>query len=236
MRKAIFLLAAFIVILVSAQAMLAGERFQASLNFLLANAQNDFRMNVGRTFYGLSGEFFYQLPKSPVSFGVSLEYLEYGSETRVEPFSHDIPDVLVDVTTRNSVLTPAAVVRFSPVEGLIRPYVEVLAGFNYMFTYTSVHDDSGWSGDIATTTNFDDWTFTYGAGAGVVVRALDVRSQQGRTLFSLQMEVGLRYSKGNTAEYLTEGSTRTGPGHYHSEPLVSSTDLLKARFGLVFRF
>jgi len=142
MRKAIFL-AAFIVILVSAQAMLAGERFQASLNFLLANAQNNFRMNVERTFYGLSGEFFYQLPKSPVSFGVSLEYLEYGSETRVEPFSHDIPDVLVDVTTRNSVLTPAAVVRFSPVEGLIRPYMEVLAGFINMFTYTSVHDDTG---------------------------------------------------------------------------------------------
>src|SRR4030042_6377845 len=177
MKKTKLALAASIAFLGFGQISLqASDRFQASLNFLMASPQNDFKMNVDRTFYGLSGEFFYLLPRSPFSVGVSLEYLNYGSETRLEPFSHDIPDVLVDVTTRNSIFSSAAVLRLSPVEGPFRPYVAALVGFNYLFTYTSVSDPSDWPPDIATTTSFDDWTLTYGAGVGAVMRVLEIRS------------------------------------------------------------
>ena len=237
MKKTKLALAASIAFLGFGQISLqASDRFQASLNFLMAYPQNDFKMNVDRTFYGLSGEFFYLLPRSPFSVGVSLEYLNYGSETRLEPFSHDIPDVLVDVTTRNSIFSSAAVLRLSPVEGPFRPYVEALVGFNYLFTYTSVNDNGDWSEDIATTTNFDDWAFTYGAGAGAVVRALEVRSNRGRSLFSLCMEIGVRYFKGRTAEYLKEGSMRRERGSLMYEPLITDTDLVKTHFGIVFRF
>lgn len=236
MKKVSFALAVSVAILSFGQFALAGDRFQASLNFLVGYPQNDFRSNVDRTFYGLSGEFFYQLPRSPFSIGMSLEYLNYGSETRVEPFGHDIPDVLVHVTTRNSIICSAAIVRLSPVKGPFRPYVEALVGFNYLFTYTSVNDDGDWSEDIATTTNFDDWSFTYGAGAGASFRALEVRSQQGQTLFSLHMEIGARYLMGNTAEYLREGSIRRERGSLRYETLISDTDLVKTHFGIVFRF
>jgi hypothetical protein len=198
--------------------------------------QNEFRRNVDRTFYGLSGEFFYCFPRSPVAIGISLEYLNYGSERRVEPLGYDIPDVLVDVTTRNSIFSTAAVLRLSPVTGAFRPYIEALLGFNYLFTYTSVGDDGGWSEDFATTTNLDDWSLTYGAGAGAVIRALDIRSQSGRSLFSLHMEAGVRYCRGRAAEYLRQGSMRREHGSLWYEPLLSDTDLLKTHLGLVFRF
>lgn len=236
MKKTKLALAASLMILAFGQSTLAGDRFQASLNFLMGYPQNDFKMNVDRTFYGLSGEFFYQLPRSPFSLGVSLEYLNYGSETRIEPLSHDIPDVLIDVTTRNSIFSSVAVLRLYPVEGPFRPYVEALVGFNYLFTTTSVNDDSDWSEDIATTTNFDDWALTYGAGTGAIIRALEIRSQQGRSLFSLYMEIGVRYFKGRTAEYLKKGSMRREHGSLMYEPLMSTTDLVKAHFGIVFRF
>jgi hypothetical protein len=236
MRKAKFVLAAAIMILAFGQATLGGERFQASLNFLMGYPQGDFRMNVDRTFYGLSGEFFYRLPRSPLSVGVTLEYLNYGSESRLEAFSRDIPDVLVDVTTRNGIFSAAALLRLSPVQGSFEPYVEILAGVNYLFTYTSVNDDGDWSEDIATTTNFDDSAFTYGAGAGAVVRALEIRSHQGRSLFSLNMEIGLRYCRGRTAEYLRKGSIRRENGQLQFEPLMSTTDLVKTHLGIVFRF
>ena len=116
------------------------------------------------------------------------------------------------------------------------PYVEALVGFNYLFTYTSVNDDGDWSEDIATTTNFDDWAFTFGAGAGAVVRALEIRSRQGRSLFSLNMEIGVRYFKGRAAEYLKEGSIRREHGSLIYEPLMSDTDLVKTHIGIVFRF
>jgi hypothetical protein len=207
-------------ILVIGQAAAAGDRFQASLNFLMGFPQYDFRRNVDRTFYGLSGEFFYHLPRSPLSIGVGLEYLNYGSETRMEPFSPDIPDVLVDVTTLNSLFSGTALLRLSPPEGVFRPFVEAFVGFNYLFTYT----------------NFDDWGFTYGAGAGALVRALDVRTHSGRSLFSLYMEVGVRYYAGATGEYLREGSMHREHGSLWYEPLISDTDLLKTRLGIVFRF
>ena len=128
MKKTKLALAASLMILAFGQSTLAGDRFQASLNFLMGYPQNDFKMNVDRTFYGLSGEFFYHFPSSLFSVGISLEYMNYGSETRIEPFSYDIPDVLVDVTTRNSIFSSAAVLRLSPVEGPFRPYVEALSG------------------------------------------------------------------------------------------------------------
>ena len=212
------------------------HRFQASLNFIMAYPQNDFKMNVDRTFYGLSGEFFYQFPKSAFSAGLILEYMNYGSETRTGPLSDDIPDVWVDVTTRNSILSLAAVLRLSPTGGPFRPYVEGLVGFNYLFTYTAINDDGDWSEDIATTTNFDDWALTYGLGAGAIVRALDVRSHEGRSIFSMYFEIGLRYLKGGTAEYLRERSILRDQGSLTYAPLMSSTDLVKSHFGVVFRF
>jgi hypothetical protein len=218
------------------QAALAEDRFQASLNFLVGFPQNDFRQNVDRTFYGMSGEFFYNLPRSPLSIGVGLEYLNYGSETRIEPFSHEIPDVLVDVTTRNSLFSGTALLRLSPPDGLIRPYVEAFIGFNYLFTYTSLNDDGDWSEEIATTTNLDDWGFTFGAGAGALIRALDIRSRAGQSLFSLFVEAGVRYYEGTTAAYLKEGSMHREHGSLWYEPMISDTDLLKTRLGIVFRF
>jgi hypothetical protein len=202
----------------------------------MAYPQNGFKDNVDRTFYGVSGEFFFRLPRSPFSVGVSLEYLNYGSETRTGPLSTDFPEVWVDVTTRNCIFSTAAVLRLSPARGPFCPYVEGLIGFNYLFTYTSVSDDDGGSEDIASTTNFDDWAFAYGVGAGAVVRVLDVRGREGRSVFSLDLDMGLRYMKGGNAEYLREGSILRGRGSVTYTPLTSTTDLLKTHIGIAFRF
>ncbi|MFZ2052726.1 MAG: outer membrane beta-barrel protein [Candidatus Aminicenantales bacterium] len=236
MKKVRSAVAAAIVILALGQLSSAADRFQASVNFLMAYPQNDFRNNVDRTIYGLSGECLYQLPKSPFSVGISLEYLNYGSETRTAPFNADIPDVWVDVTTRNSIFSAAAVLRLSPPGGPFRPYVEGLIGFNYLFTYTSIRDADSWSEDIATTTNFDDWALTYGAGAGAILRALDIRNRRARSVFSLYFEIGLRYVKGGTAEYLGERSILHDSGSSTYTPLISTTDLVKTHIGVVFRF
>jgi hypothetical protein len=236
MKKVRSAVALAVVVLALSQLSLADDRFQASLNFLMAYPQSSFKDNVDRTFYGLSGEFLYRLPRSPLSVGVSLEYLNYGSETRTGPLSVEIPDVYVDVTTRNSILSAAAVLRLSPAGGPFCPYVEGLVGFNYLFTYTSISDDDNWSDDIASTTNFDDWALTYGAGAGTVVRALDIRSQEGRSRFSLYLDIGLRFLKGGTAQYLREGSILRDGGNITYFPSTSTTDLLKTHFGIAFRF
>lgn len=236
MKKAKIAAAVTVVILALAPLAFGQDRFQASLNFLMGYPQSEFRANVDRTFYGLSGEFLCRLRNSPFSFGVSLEYLNYGSETRTERWEAAAPEVWVDVTTRNSLLSMAAVLRLSPEAGVIRPYVEGLVGFNYLFTYTSVSDDDAWSEDIATTTNFDDWALTYGVGTGAILRALEVRNRRGRSIFSLYLEIGLRYLKGGTAEYLREDGILRDRASLTYSPLTSTTDLVKSRLGIVFTF
>jgi hypothetical protein len=236
MKKVGSTAAVIIAVLAFSQISFSGDRFQASLNFLMGYPQSGFKDNVDRTFYGLSGEFLYRLPRSPLSVGISLEYLNYGSETRIGPLSVEIPEFWVDVTTRNSIFSTTAILRLSPAGGPFCPYVEGLIGFNYLFTYTSISDDDNWSDDIASTTNFDDWALTYGAGAGAVVRALDVRSQEGPSKFSLYLDIGLRYVKGGTAQYLQEGSILRDRGYITYFPSTSTTDLLKTHFGIAFRF
>ena len=235
MKKVRLAAAITIVILGLGQLSAADERFQASLNFLLAYPQNEFRNNIDRTIYGLSGEFFFRLPRSHFEVGISLEYLNYGCERRAGPLSADIPEVRVDITTRNSIFSAAAVLRLIPAVGPIRPYVEGLIGFNYLFTNTTINDD-GWSEDIAATTILDAWALTFGAGTGAVIRALDIRNRQGRSVFSLYLEIGLRYLKGGTAEYLRERSILRDRGSLSYTPLISTTDLVKSHLGVVFRF
>lgn len=237
MKKAKLSAAIAVVMLALAPFAFGQERFQASLNFLMGYPQNEFRANVDRTFYGLSGEFFYRLQRSPLSLGISLEYLNYGNETQTERWDAEDPEVWVDVITRNSLFSAAAVLRLSPEVGFFRPYVEGLVGFNYLFTYTSGSDDDAWSEeDIATTTNFDDWTLTYGAGAGAILRVLDIRNHQDRSIFCLNLELGLRYLKGGTAEYLLENGFLRDRGSLTNSPLTSTTDLVKSRLGIVFLF
>jgi hypothetical protein len=236
MKKGRLTVAVIIAILALSQISLADDHFQASVNFLMGYPQGGFRDNVDRTFYGASGEFLYRLPRSSLSVGVSLEYLNYGSETRTGPLSIEIPEFWVDVTTRNSIFSTTAILRLSPAGGPICPYIEGLIGFNYLFTYTSISDDDTWSEDIASTTNFDDWALIYGAGAGAVIRALSVRSREGHSKFSMYLDIGLRYLKGGTAEYLKEGSILRDRGYITYFPSTSTTDLLKTHFGIAFRF
>lgn len=236
MKKIKMALAFSIGIMALSQITLGDSRFQASLNFLTGFPQNDFKQNVDRTFLGLSGEFLYRFPKSIFSIGLGLEYLNYGSESRREPFGPTIPDVVVDVTTRNSIFSSAAFLRLAPIKGSVLPYAEALIGFNYLFTYTAVSDDSWSSEDIATTTNFDDWAFSYGAGVGAVIPNLVICRKQGRPSFSIGLEIGLRYLKGGTAEYLKKGSISRESGALVFTPLRSATDQVKTHLGIVFQF
>jgi hypothetical protein len=66
----------------------------AGINFTLAFPQGEFKDNVDRLGYGGSLQFLFFDPQPglPVSFGLNLGYLNYGSESRREPFSSTIPD------------------------------------------------------------------------------------------------------------------------------------------------
>ena len=123
---------------------------------------------------GGTGYFLYKIPRSPLSIGASLGLIVYGSETREEPFSSTITDVIVDVTTRNYILQCHFLMRLQPQEGILRPYLDGLVGFNYIWTQTGVYDQTNYYDAIASSVILRDTVMSYGASGGLMIRALSI--------------------------------------------------------------
>lgn len=210
------------------------EHFQLGFDFNLGFPQNAFNDNIDGKGYGGSAYFVFNIPRTPLHIGASFAVLVYGSDSRSEPFSETIPEVFVDVTTRNSILLSHFFVRIIPPGRRLRPYFEGLIGFNYLWTETGVYDQVG-SGDdhrLARNVNHDDFALSFGAGCGVLFRLYRDR----RNTFSVNLDTGIRYLKGKEAEYMTEGSVIRNNDDVEYVIRESNTDLIVLRIGLCIGF
>jgi hypothetical protein len=184
------------------------------------------------------------LGASPALLGLDLGILSYGRTTDTVPFSQTVgPRIPVDVTTTNNVLETHLSLRLQPRRGAARPFVEGLLGFKYLYTRTQLDDDvdDGLENDeIAGSTNFDDFAFSGGVGAGVDVLVYQPSSPT-NWVQGLDLHLGVQYLLGQEAEYLAEGELEDtdGDGQLDREELDvrrSQTTLLQPQVGLTLRF
>nr|MBN2276204.1 hypothetical protein [candidate division Zixibacteria bacterium] len=237
MKKTIRLviLSGLVLVMVLSMPVSARTFMQGGVNLLLGFPQGDFKDEVDKTGVGIAGEFLYSPSNSPVGIGVSLGYMIYGHETRREPFSSTIPDVEVEVETSNNILLGHLLLRAQMRHGPIRPYIEGLLGFNYLFTKTTINDIGGGGEDVASSTNLDDFVFSYGAGGGLLIKLYGTPPGAPKEL-GLYLDLRGRYLIGGKAEYLKEGSIGREDGEVVYDITESKTDLLTARIGLTFEF
>jgi hypothetical protein len=239
MKKVKSLAALGLIILLSlgAASAFSQDRFQAGGHFLLGFPQAEFRENVDKT--GLGGNFYfaYRFPRSILSAGVAFGFLIYGHETRTEPLSLTIPDLIVDVRTTNSILLCHLFLRIQPLQGSFRPYLDGLIGFNYLSTDTSIVNHNGWEDGNLSSNNYNDIALSYGLGGGAMVSLVEVRrAARGARVFTMDLDIGARYLKGREAEYLNKGSIHREDGIVTYDVYRSKTDLLHAYLGLSFSF
>ena len=202
------------------------------LNFTLGFPMNEFKQNVKRTGFGGSLQFLLwnPTPELPYTFGLNLGYINYGSESRTEPFSYSIPDVSVDVSRTNNIINFHLLSQVILPYGNFRPYMEFLLGGSYIFTMTQI--DSYGSEESTSTTNFDDWAWSYGAGAGFLIK-LTSDSIKTENLGAIFLDFKVRYLYGTEAQYLKEGSVTIRNGTAYYDVSKSKTDLLTAQLGVV---
>jgi len=171
--------------------------------------QGEFKNNVQNNGFDFTGDFLYHFPGSPLLIGASMSYVVYGSETRSEPFSYTIPDVTVDVTTTNSIIMGDILLRVQGKNGPIIPYGEGILGISYLTTDTRIDNLSN-DEEIASSNNFNDLTYNYGAGGGLKIRVYQNlkknSSIEKNDLSAVYIDINYRYIKGGEAEYLKEGS------------------------------
>lgn len=204
-------------------------------SFMVGSPQNEFRKNVDRLGYGIqfSGTLWSPGKESPFTIGLNLGYLVYGEITENRAFSLTNPDVTVEVSRTNNLANFHLLFQLSPFSGTVRPYAEGLFGGAYIFTTTEIKSE--WTQEqIAQSTNYDDYTWSYGAGVGILIRV----SQDMGEVSALFLDLKARYVYGTEAAYLTEDGVvvdkQRGKVYYY--PVKSKTDLLTFHIGVVAFF
>lgn len=213
----------------------------ARANFVVGVPLQSFRDNIDGVGYGGSLFGGARFGNTPLVLGLDLGFLVYGRTVDTVPFSSTVgPRVLVDVVTTNSIFQPHLVLRLQPADGLVRPYIDGLFGFKYLFTETRVRDDDfDDDRDIASTTNFDDFALSGGVGAGFDLRVY--RAKESAEIASVSVHLGAQYLLGQRAEYLAEGALEdtNGNGRLDDEELPirrSPTTLLQPQVGVTVQF
>ena len=204
-------------------------------NLMLGFPQGEFKDNIDRLGFGLSGEvlFFNPSERLPFGFGLNVGYMNYGSESRQEPFSLTIPDVIVDVDRSNNLVNFHLLFQIAPPAGDVRPYGELLFGGAYLFTETSIN--SRGTEEVASNTNFDDFAWNYGVGGGVLINIYSPEQPE-ENFYALFLDLKVRYLFGTEAEYLKEGSVTIENGTAYYDVSKSKTNLLTAQLGVMVYF
>jgi hypothetical protein len=202
----------------------------AGASFMIASPQGDFKNNVDQLGFGLQVEGTLWTPtiERPFSIGLSAGYLVYGhvSETRAWP---GFPGIYLNLSRTNSIANLHMLFKIAPFMGSIRPYVEGIFGGNYLFTTSEVKSQNSQQ-EVASTTNYDDITWSYGGGGGLLFKLFE-NIDEVSTIF---LDLKVRYMYGTEAEYLTENSI-DNRGNI-SNPQKSKTDLVTFHIGVIAYF
>lgn len=209
------------------------QAFQGGLDLLLGLPQAEFKKNVDNAGFGLAGNIGFAPERTPVMIGLEFSFMNYGSAERREAFSTTIPDVFVNVSTTNNLLTGHFMIRLQPNVGSFRPYLQGMVGFHYLFTETKIENINVPGQEVASSNNISDWAFSYGGGGGIMFL---VYSPDAGSVKDIFIDLGARYMVGGEAEYLKEGSIRNVGGRVVYDVLKSKTDLLIIQLGVSVRF
>ena len=237
MKKCLIILLTvlFITSVMSAQSRKGG--FHIGSAFEPFFPQGEFREVSDNIGWGGSLDMLYRIPDSALHIGAAFAYHINGAETRWEPLSWAIPDIMVKVRTSNAVVRGHMLLRLQPALGRLRPYIEGLIGLQHLTTDTRAYDDSDWEEEaFASSNHIRSTVFSYGMGGGLLLSLVRRQASRARNPFSVSLEFGLRYLRGGTAEYLTPGDIEladNGITYYINQ---SRTDLLIPKVGVTFSF
>jgi len=200
--------------------------------FIVGSPQGEFKSNVDRNGLGvqLQGTLWTPNEDLPYTIGFDASYIVYGVKTESMPWFGYTNDYF-NVTRKNSIFNFHVLFQIFPFFGPVQPYLEGVFGGALIYTNSEITDDNDVS--IASTTNLDNFTWSYGAGGGVLVSI----AQDLPLVDELFLDFKVRYLNGTEANYFTENDVKTiTPTQINFYPRKSKTDLLTFQIGVVAYF
>ncbi|HEU0016405.1 MAG TPA: hypothetical protein VFQ45_22185 [Longimicrobium sp.] len=199
------------------------------LNLTLAQPTGEFAQQVEG---GIGGElsFLHRLDDAGwLALRIDGGLLLYGYERQHVPLSETVGHrIWVDLTTSNNIAFFGIGPQIGVPSGRFQPYVNAYAGYSYIYTQSSVSGSSYdyYDEPFATTTNFDDGTYSWGAGAGAYLPITSGR-------VPISMDLGIKWRNNGVAEYLREGDIQDNDdGTLTLYPQRSDTDLMTFHIGV----
>lgn len=135
--------------------------------------------------------------------------------------------VQVDITTSNNLAYAAVGPQLMAPAGPIRPYAAVQLGWTFLWTDSRVEGSNNQNEPFASTRNFSDNTFSYGGIGGVLIPIAQ------NTRNPVSIDLGVRYLRNGSVEYLRKGDIIINPGNPPSFNIQRSrADLLTYHVGV----
>jgi hypothetical protein len=176
----------------------------------LAAPIGDFKNYVSRGWGGGGNARWFPGGQSTFAIRADLSLLVYGRQTTRECFGTGCR-ILVDVTTSNNIINGMVGPELQVPVGIIRPYVNGMAGISVFATQSTADGQSG-GPDVFRTTNSRDAIFTAAAGGGIRI-PVSARAR---------IDLDVRRHFNGRARYLTRDSFGDGS---NPDPLVRESDV-----------
>ena len=176
--------------------------------------------------WGVGGSFGWRPGQGPLGLRAEASFLNYASESLDVLLPGTAGRVMGELTTSNWIGRLAIGPQLTLGHGVVRPYAYATAGTSYFATTTSLSDD-GCGECGASDTNYSDWTFSWSAGGGLLLRV-------GGTG---HVDVGARYIGNGTVNWLGEGDlVQDADDVARPRPRRSPADVVEFTVGFTFNF
>jgi len=198
------------------------------LNFGMLRPVGEFREHVDRGMRAEWGYVFFSGNYPAIGVRADGSFAIYGAESRRVPLSPEIPHADVRVRTENTIFSGGLGPQVYLGSGRARPYVFGTVGFSYFATRTGARAD-GHERDIASRTNFSDYSLALTGGGGLSVELLG-----GKTPVSLDLSAS--YQRNGVTEYLADGARnleRRPSGGWTASPILSDANLIAVKVGII---
>lgn len=193
----------------------------------LAIPTGEFEETWGRNMFTLNGHMGIPMGRLPFQAGFAFGYSSMGEHAQVVPLAMtNISATEADLKMRTKVLSYHPLLRFSPLRGKVRPYVDGMVGFRHFTTQSRVLVE-GLESPVRTERHSSDLAFSTGWAAGIMFRL-------GRVAY---VEARVERFDSGKATYVDPTSIMVNDlGHISYNTLSSNTDAVHALVGLGLSF
>jgi len=201
------------------------------LTLTMGVPMDDFASTTTSLPFGLSCNYLFQpSSKVPFLFGGGLTYLSAGSKDIKKDLTADITlgttliDQLViplEFSINNQIVNGHAQIRIQATNDIVKPYLDILGGFNYFWTSTTLYDRSTQNyfqtddkDRIFHKTQVSDIAWSGGAGVGVMARLSS----------TVYLNLGANYMLGGKLDYFDKEQISQWNIELNSSALTSTNN------------